>query len=909
MRKFLFLIFSFTCLNSFSQTMKVSGTVQDTSGKEPVANAVSIAVRIKDSLLINFTRSDKAGNFSLTLPVDTYKVTVSHPKFGDREFFLFGSENNKDIIFGKVILPPKSELLNEVVIFAYKDPIYYNGDTLVYTADSFKVKPNATVEDLLKKLPGIKVDAQGKITSQGKAVDQVLVDGDEFFGTDPTVATKNLNATSLESVQVYDKKNESSTDESNETIKVMDLKLKEEAKKGYFGKVSAASDFQKFYESDFLANKFNNKRKVSLFGLASNTPRSGFGWEDTYKYGLDNEMNMHEGDDGERYFYMTNDNNDGIFKTLKAGFYYNEKFSKDSKLSFNYTYSPNEKTSTSETRSQYFLPDTTYTTNNISFNKQKSESHSINADWDYNIDSLTEIEIKPKFKLITADNTRNEINDFISGSDTLVRRTTTFNTSSSDNYEASSDFKLNRRFKKPDRKLILTYNFVLTDKDSKGNLKSVDTFYDTTGFGGNNIDQKKTSTTDNISHYSSIAFVEPLTKKIRLEFGYDYALSDNKQIKEAFNSVNGEYSVLDSTFSNSFNNKRTTQRAGFKFVYEEKKQTFSAGARYRSIHLINNNLMSGASRKLNVDNVLPYMKYTYKFSDNKRLQFDYKTSSRPPDINQLQPVPDNTNPNRIQLGNPDLRPTFQQDVNVNFNSYKPITGSYLWSSVYFGITNHDISNSITYDSLGRTITQPVNINGNYNSGFYFSSSFPVFNKLLEISPNINGNHSKQSSFVNGIRSTTMEYSLGPGLDISVETDDLEFTVGASYDYNKSESSLSTLSAKPFTTARYHAELDWELPKKFIFTTSANYTANDRRTQGYNINYLIWNASLGKTFLKRENLIISVDAVDILNENISTRRTIQDNIITDIKTNVVGRYILLKAVYKFNSSKEKEEDEF
>jgi hypothetical protein len=184
--------------------------------------------------------------------IDTYQVVITHPQFADGLYIIAGTKENIEFDLGKIVMQAKTQQLNEVTVLGFRDPIYYKGDTLIYTADSFKVKPNATVEDLLKKLPGVKVDAAGKITTQGKTIEKVLVDGDEFFGGDPTVATRNLNATNIESVQVYDKKNEVSADGSkdDETIKVMNLKLKEDAKKGYFGKVSGASDFKNFYEGE-----------------------------------------------------------------------------------------------------------------------------------------------------------------------------------------------------------------------------------------------------------------------------------------------------------------------------------------------------------------------------------------------------------------------------------------------------------------------------------------------------------------------------------------------------------------------------------------------------------------------------------------------------------------------------------
>src|ERR1035437_7067019 len=234
-----FLLFFLTSISVFSQRMTISGNVRDTISNIQLPNAVAIAIRIKDSTLVAFTRTNQKGLFEFSnLAIDTLQIIVSHPKFGEQSFYVFGSPTNNTFDFGKIVLPSKSQQLKEVVIYAFKDPVYYKGDTMVYTADSFKVRPNATVEDLLKKLPGIKVDAQGKITSQGKAVDQVLVDGDEFFGTDPTVATRNLAANAVESVQVYEKKNESTEEGAAETVNVMNLKLKDDAKKGYFGKIS-----------------------------------------------------------------------------------------------------------------------------------------------------------------------------------------------------------------------------------------------------------------------------------------------------------------------------------------------------------------------------------------------------------------------------------------------------------------------------------------------------------------------------------------------------------------------------------------------------------------------------------------------------------------------------------------------
>ncbi|MGQ0826769.1 MAG: TonB-dependent receptor domain-containing protein [Bacteroidota bacterium] len=915
MRKYIALIFGLVAFTNtaFSQRMSISGNVQDTVSKNPLVYAVAMAVRIKDSTIIAHTRTNSKGGFILqNLPIDTVEVIISHPKFGDQSFYVFGSTVNNVFDFGKIILPPKSQQLKEVVIYAFKDPVYYKGDTLVYTADSFKVKPNATVEDLLKKLPGIRVDAQGKISSQGESVDQVLVDGDEFFGTDPTMATKNLNANSLESVQVYDKKNENQSETNDkETIKVMNLKLKEDSKKGYFGKLSGASDFQKFYEGELLLNRFSSRQKISVFGLGSNTPRADFGWSDLNKYGLDNNNNNYNYSDEEGFSWEGGSQTKGIPQTLKTGIYYTDKISKKTKLTFNYTYGNTELRENTETRSQYFLSDTSYITNDFSRSFQKNESHSVNFSLSQNLDSLTELEIQPKLKLVTTSKSTLIINDFLTDTDTLTRQTVTTNNNKSEAYDINTNFKLKRNFKKKDRQLNLNYRYTQNDNISEGVLKSSNDFYvnfpftiDTT-----DIDQQKNNNNNNQTHNGGMSFTEPLSKKIKMEFSYDYVFNVGIQDKKALNYINGEYSSYDSTLTNNFENKKSTQRAGLKFIYEVKKHRFVVGARFRQVDVINTNMINRQKITQNVNNILPHLNYMYKFSDNQRLRFQYTTNSNLPGIEQLQPVPDNNNPNKIKLGNPNLLPTFNQNFSLSFNSYKPISGKYIWANISFSTINNAFTNAITYDSIGRTITQPINVNGNFNSNSYIGAGLPLFSKILQLNPNLNFNYNSYASVINNQKNTTKTSNTSAGLEINLNLDTLEFTISGNYNYNYPISSVNAQSNKPYSAQTYNAGFRLRLPFKFLFETETTYTMNDQRSEGYNINYVIWNAALRKTFFKNENLIVSFEATDILNQNISTNRIVQDNVITDTKTNIISQFYLLRAVFKFNSSKTKETDEY
>jgi hypothetical protein len=218
------------------------------------------------------------------------------------------------------------------------------------------------------------------------------------------------------------------------------------------------------------------------------------------------------------------------------------------------------------------------------------------------------------------------------------------------------------------------------------------------------------------------------------------------------------------------------------------------------------------------------------------------------------------------------------------------------------------TNSVSYDDLGRTYTQTVNVNGNYNANGNLDVGIPLFSKLITVNPSIEYNYFSNTNFINSLQNTTTESQTTLEMDLSHEGDKLYAEIGASYDYNQPNSTLNNINNTPYSEQHYTASLTWDLPKKFSIESDIEYNINNRRTQGYNINYFLWNASINKKLLKRENLIVSIDGTDILNQNISTERNVMDNVVTDTKTRIVGRYILLKAVYKFNSSKQKEEDD-
>ena len=472
-----FLFILFFGLNGFSQSMKITGTVYDTAGVTILDKASIMAVRLKDSVLLGFTRTNENGAFELTgFAPDTFNLVIEYPGLDQKSYFIFGNSENAEIDIPIVKMNPISQQLEEVLIIANKNAIYFIGDTLRYVADSFNVAENAVVEDLLKKLPGIKVEDDGSITSQGQNIDQVLVDGDEFFGSDPTIATRNLGAKGVESVDVYEKDREGASIGDDDKIQVMDLKLKDEAKKGYFGKVTGASDFalfedNAFYEGEFLYNNFNKKRKISVFALTSNTPKSNFGFGDAAKFGLDNERS------GSWWDQSNSANTSGIPRTLKTGMYYSDKIGKTGKINVNYSYYESQLDAVSRSQSSYFLADTSYRTLDSVDLKEKTKSHRINLAYKTNLDSLTSIEIKPTFRFDAATDSSSTRNNFFGQNNDQSLKTNIFNSNISKGFSSSSELRVIRKFKKPKRELKAEYYLRTSDNETESSLENTSNYY------------------------------------------------------------------------------------------------------------------------------------------------------------------------------------------------------------------------------------------------------------------------------------------------------------------------------------------------------------------------------------------------------------------------------------------------
>ena len=342
-------------------------------------------------------------------------------------------------------------------------------------------------------------------------------------------------------------------------------------------------------------------------------------------------------------------------------------------------------------------------------------------------------------------------------------------------------------------------------------------------------------------------------------------------------------------------------------IYENAKHSFTGGFGYRNISIENRNLILDSVIPQNINNILPQFSYKFKPSISKRFSLFYTTNSQQPSINELQPVPDNTNPNRIQKGNPDLKPNYIHNLKINFNTWSALSGRYIWSGLNATYTDNAFANSTSFNQYGQTESKTVNVDGNLFANLFAGGGVSIFNRKIEISPNVNASYMRYTNLINNAENITQNSSLSGGIELELKLDSLEITISNDYSYTDPVSSLATASNTPYSMQTYKYDIEWQLPFRFKIKTDGKYIINSQRAFGFNTNIFIINAELIRTFLPTENLIISISGNDLLKQNLNLQRQINGNVITDNRTNIITRYFLLRLTYKFNNNKSKEDE--
>jgi hypothetical protein len=915
MRKFIFFLIALYLFPqiSFCQNAGIKGKLADSTSTEIPENAVVAILNQKDSTMVTFSRSDKNGKFQINkLDSGHYVILISYPKYGD---FVDHVElkQNENLDLKTIYLTQKAKLLQEIVI--KQAAMRMKGDTTEYNADSYQVKPNATVEDLLKQLPGIQVDKDGKITAQGQQIQKVLVDGDEFFSDDPTIATRNLRADAVSKVQVFDKKSDQAEftgiDDGN-TTKTLNLKLKDNAKHGYFGKLSVAA-LDKYYNGQALINAFKGKRKLAAFLIGSSTSNTGLGWQDSQNYGFqNNNVQVMEGggisisfggsdDLGTQSYY-----GQGLPESIKGGLHFSNKWNNDKyNLGGDYIFNKLSVRSAGNTYTQNILADSVY------YDRQSANSHSDNlrhslaGTADLQLDSSSSVRITANGYVGTSQSSSNFQSQSLSEENNPVNSSVRNTSSNGDNASFNTNALWRKKFKKKGRTLSVNFEERYNSSNSNGFLNNISNFFDGTGniIKKDSTDQNKVN--DIVSNVAGIrgTYTEPVSKKSFLEFNYSFYNNSSTQKKLSYNKdLGGKYSDLVDSLSNDFRYIYNTHSAGINYRFNDKKINFSFGGNIANTAFEQSDLVKDTTRKYNYYNLAPQANFTYKFNPYSGIRFNYNGNTQQPTIDQLQPLKNNEDPLNIIVGNPSLKQEFQNRFNLSYNNYKVLSERSIYIGTYFTSTHNDISSTYTIDAFGKRTTKYINVNGNFSgnlyAGYYIKIPKTKFRTYLRPQFYISHNN----NFINGLENLTKSFNVSSTVGIGYYKEE-KYNFDASFtpSYSQSHSSISTVAGTNYWTYDYSFNGSIYPIKKLEIGTDIDFNFRQKLNAfDKNNDVIVWNAFIEKKFLKKDALTVRASINDILNQNKGYDRTIQPYSIVEKHYLTFQRYGLITVTWNFNN---------
>ena len=897
---------------AFPQSASIKGMVIDSVEKKNLVNTAIILLRRSDSTLVKFARANKEGRFQLNLlNAGSYIIMNTHPFMGDY-FDNIELKANESLDLGTIYMIPKSKLLAEVIVRS-GSPIKIKGDTTIYTADSFKVRPGANVEELLRRLPGISVDKEGKITAMGERVKKVLVDGEEFFGTDPGIATKNLRADAVQEVQVFDKKSDQAEFtgiDDGVKDKTINLKMKKQA--GFFGKIEAGGGLKDKYDNSAMLNLFKNKRKLAGYGIMSNTGQTNLDWQDAQNYGggMDN-MNSGMTDDGGMFISFNNDDGfrggkGGIPKNWNGGFHFSDKFN-NGKNSFNsgYKFSKINAPGITKVFSQTFLPDTSWSSNSRSDNFSSTIKHAFNLTMDFNLDSFNSIKWTSKFNNNTGRTDNKYYSETLDEQSRFVNNSTRNSVNNSDKNNVSSSFLWKHKFKKLSRTLSVNTDFNWSQSKSDGLLYSLNNYYlsgllshrDTT-------DQQNIIDNNNNSINAKVSYTEPLKKDFYLELSYGISYNNSKSDRITnFKSFNGKYEEEVDSLSNSFIFNRTANTPGLNFRLNKKKYSFSFGSSIAFTHFEQKNLSVNTVTNYRYTNFLPRISYNYKLKPNENISIRYNGSNNAPTPDQLQPTRVNTDPLNVYIGNPFLKQSFRHNINTSYNFYNVLKEKNLWSNLSLNVTQNAFVNSSTIDNVGKRIYQTINTDGIYGINFYANYGMKIKDTKWRFGfgPNININ--RNIDFVNNVKNITNRGSYALNIDLNkYVADKYNFYIGPEFGWNHSKGTVNKSANADYWSVDGNASANVTIAKKIEIGTniSTQFRQKDPRFSN-STNFTNWNASVLKRFMKEDKLEIKLSVMDLLNQNRGYDRNFDSYSFTETYYNTLRRFWLLSATWNISKN--------
>ncbi|MBC7947463.1 MAG: outer membrane beta-barrel protein [Chitinophagaceae bacterium] len=933
-----------SCLASHSQSIK--GKLLDLVDNRPLAGATLTLTSLKDSTTQFKRLADSSGVFRFDgLPVDSFFLEVSYVSYENFKQIVATSDSMPVTELGTLFVPKETKQLGGVTVVTKTPPTQQKGDTTQYNASQYKVNPDATTEDLIKKMPGITVDKDGTVTAQGEQVRKVTIDGREFFGDDATAALRNLPSEIVDKIQVFDRLSDQAQftgfDDGN-SQKAINIVTKSGIKNGQFGRIYAGAGTDERYSAGGNVSFFKGDRRLSLVGNFNNINLQNFASQDLLgvtSSGNNNRGGGNFGGGGNRgggsgrggpggggggfggSENFTVGQQSGISTTNAVGLNFSDKWGKKAEIQGSYFF--NNSNNVNDFSSREEIPAENYFTNQKSASRSNNYNHRINLRLEYKLDSSNSLIISPSL------NFQNNRSQSMSSENSLYGTNDTVNTSTSDRdvfrtgYNLRNNILYRHSFKKRGRTFSINFNTSFNKND--GETYSISHYR----FLENNVlvsDSLQNQFTDNpTSGYTlsgNVSYTEPLTTKSQLQFNYSPSYSKNKADQQTmlFDELNGKYSEFVSSLSNKFDNTTITHNGGVTYrLGNSRDNQFSVGVSLQHSQLQSDRIFPTVS---NVDqtftNILPNLQWRKKISAKSSVNFFYRANTNFPSVTQLQDVVNQSNQVRMSVGNPNLKQSYNHFLSGRYTFTNTQKGQSFFANIFLQAQQDYISNATfiarTGDSViqqgspdvilkkGSQLIKPVNLDGYKSFRSFFTFSQPV--KFIKSNVNLSTgfSYTKFPALINNVESMTNNYTFNTGIVVASNISEfVDFNLSYNANFNTAKS-----------TAQSDAEADKYITQiaglQFnILSKSGWFVQNDINNQtysglsdGFNQSFWLWNAAVGKKFLKKKQAELKLSVFDLLKQNQSIIREVTSAYILDSQSRVLQQYFMLTFTYSLRN---------
>jgi len=918
---------------------KIRGTVHgiifdSTAGKQPLANAtVGVLAVGGDSTDAEFVVSDKKGAFTLRgLKPGQYNLTISFESYQPiiKKFTI--SETSTDVDLATLYMRLSDKTLEAVVV--QRPPMAVKKDTVEYNAGMFAVKPNAVAEDLLKKMPGVQVDKSGNITAQGETVTRVMVDGKRFFSDDPKLATRNLPPDVIDKIQVFDDLSDQSKftgfDDGNR-VKTINIVTKKNSRKGYFGKFVAGAGTDENYDESINLHRFDGNSQMSILAQANDVNKQNFTPQDIFGGGGGRRGGGGGGGGfggGGGPAASTSPTSTGVTTVWAGGANYRNSFGTKTDLTASYFYNNQHVSLTQKDSSLSSVSDTsTKISSGGSYSINKIENHRIFANLESRFDSNNSLVFRPNitFQKSTPFGNSNTFTTDEHSNPVLnqVGHTSSTNTGFNIN---GSNLQFRHKFQKPGRTISLDVNGTVNINNGDGYNYSVNTQYGPTGPVSSTLNQFYNDSLHSVSLSPTLAYTEPLGKKMMLQLSYNHGYTKSTTINNtyAWDDATKGYTHFDSLFSNSYKFLSNSDQVALAWRLQAKKLNLSVGSGIQWTSFNSDNTTKNITVAHDYVNLTPTVNLQYTMSPTQHFRLFYNGRTGTPSPAQLQPLTTTSDSINFTTGNPSLRPQFTHSLRLLYTNFDPSTQRVIFATVNASTIVNDIQSAIYYKKNLGTVTNYVNLGGTYNISGYFNYGFPLKRPKSNLNFITNFSYS-QSQTLRATDSTAAslnQYShLYTKNTVLGETISWTTNIKKNFDMNLSAASSYTIPTIPgagsaptksdSSSARTNTNLNsfsetisteftaytnngWLISATFDYI----YTYNHSNT--YNASVPLLTPSIAKQLFKKKNGELRLTVFDVLGKNTSVSKTVGTGTVSYQRTNVLSRYAMLTFTYNLNN---------